>query len=433
MRRSSLSPAPTPLAMVLAALTLLVLACSGGVSSKNAAGSILIGGVGPLSKPGAVEGGQDMKWAMETAVADLNSAGGVLGRKLALDFEDTEGKPDVAATVATRLVGKKVTAVVGEYHSGAALAMIPAFEQAGTPVVFSETYNNKITQGDPSAGLPANPPNIFRIAPSSSYDGSFMTDWLINGLKAKSVIEFHEASDYGIGQRDTLKQQLAGTGIKLTQIEVQLQQPDYSSILARAKQDTPVADVVIFDVTGDSSYQIEQNAHQVGLTSSHTVCVADQAAQDSQAFWRSVPDGAGCAFRYYGPVPSQYNALARSVADRYQGRFNQSAKAWVFEAYDSVRLVADAIRSAGSTEPGKIVQALENTHFEGCQGRYEFPYGAANPVPSDKPGWLWHQWPNPPVQMVEYSEKRQPITQVVVIWPGQRQSKPGTAYVPVGG
>ncbi len=410
----------------------LVAACGGGSSSKpqSAGGTIVIGGVGPLSQPGAVSAGLDMKWAMETAVSDINAQGGVLGKQLQLDFEDTQNRPDVAATVAKKLVEEKhVAAVVGEYHSGAALAMIPTLEKANVPTVFSETWADAITAGDPKSNLPANPPDIFRIAPSSSYAGSALTDWLINGHKAKDVIEFYEASDFGLGQRDTIKKQLASSGVKLTQIQVQLNQPDYSSIVARAKQDNPGADAVVFDVTGDSSYVIEENAYQAGLIKKGTVCVANQVAQDSPAFWRAVPDGVGCVFRYVGPVPSQYNAMTSSVADRYEKQFHGAPKNWVFEAYDSVRLVADAMKQAGSTDHEKVIKALEQTHFAGAQGEYAFPYGSGNPVPAGKQAWLWHQWPNPPIQVVEYTKKGQPIKDVVVVWPPQRQTTSGKAYV----
>jgi branched-chain amino acid transport system substrate-binding protein len=150
---------------------------------------ILLGGVGPLSQPGDVAGGQELKWAMEQAVADINAKGGVMGHNLRLNFYDTQNKPDVCAAVAKKMVqDDKVVAVVGEFHSGCALAQIPTYNQAGTPVVFSETYNDKITGGDPTdPTLPANPPTIFRIAPSSTYYSDFVVDWIVNGVKAKKV------------------------------------------------------------------------------------------------------------------------------------------------------------------------------------------------------------------------------------------------------
>src|SRR3954465_265424 len=81
--------------------------------TASKAQEILLGGVGPLSQPGDVAGGQEMKWAMEQAVADLNAKGGIMGRKLGLNFYDTQNKPDVCAAIAKKMVqDDKVVAVV---------------------------------------------------------------------------------------------------------------------------------------------------------------------------------------------------------------------------------------------------------------------------------------------------------------------------------
>lgn len=415
--------------VVLLGLTLLLAAC-GPQQAKENKDVVVIGGVGPLSQPGAVQAGMDMKWAMETAVADVNGEGGVLGKTLKLIFYDTQNQPDVAASIAERLVNEdKVVAVVGEYHSGAALAQIPTYNKARLPVIFSETWSDKITGGDPdSPDLPANPPTIFRIAPTSTYAGRLLSDWLINGLHAKKVVELYEATDFGVSQARAMKEQLEEAGVALVQIQVELNQTDYSPILARLAEENPDANAVIFDVTGESSYVIEQNAFEVGLVKKGIVPVVNQVAQDSPAFWRAVPDGTGSAFRLVGLTPSMYNDLTRSVAERFTEKFGGSPKVWVFESYDSVRLIADAIKRAGSTDADKIVKALETTSFVGAQGKYEFPYNSSNPVPSDKPGWMWHQWPNPPIQIVEYFAKDQALNDAAVVWPPQRQTH-GKPYV----
>lgn len=395
-----------------------------------AQGTILLGGVGPLSQPGAVQAGIDMRWAMQQAVADINAEGGVLGKQLKLVFYDTQNRPDVAATVARRLVSEDhVVGVVGEYHSGAALAQIPVYNKAGIPVIFSETWSDKITCGDPNdPNLPVHPATIFRIAPSSSYAGGILTDWLVNGLHAKKVVEIYEATDFGQSQAAALKSQLGAAGVQLQQVKVELNQADYSAILSRVAQQDPNVDAVVFDVTGESSYTVEQNAFDVGLVGHGAVPVVNQVAADASAFWRAVPDGAGSVYRYVGLTPAAYNDLTKSVAKRYTAKFGGDPKTWVFEAYDSVRLMADAIKRAGTTDPTAVVKALENTSYTGAQGTYSFPYGSQHPLPASQPCWLWHQWPNPPIQMVEYTKKNATLNDVAILWPPSRQTA-GSAYI----
>ena len=287
------------------AVVLVVAGCNKAGGADG--GTLTVGGVGPLSQPGAVQAGQDMRWAMQAAVDDVNAAGGVLGRKVALSFEDTQNQPAVAAAAARKLVeDKRVVGVVGEYHSGAALAQIPVYSEHGTPAVIVEAYNDKITAGDPAdPKLPPRPPSVFRIAPTSSYANALNVDRLTQGVHATDVVQLYEATDYGTGQASTLKKGLEGRGVTLTQIKVDLNQPDYSAILQRVRQEHPAATVFVFDVTGESSYVIEQNAFGAGLLGPGKICVANQAAQDAKAFWRAVPDGAGCLFRLAGPPPAR--------------------------------------------------------------------------------------------------------------------------------
>lgn len=428
------SSRPARAAAVLLALALVAgvgAACERGGTAGGDPDALRIGGVGPLSQPGAVQSGQDMKWAMETAVADVNAKGKVLGKSVKLVFGDTEGKPETGGAIAKRMVEQdKVAGVVGEYHSSAALAQIPVYTEHHTPFVVVDAYADTITAGDPKdPKLPAKPPSVFRIAPTNTYDMQLHADWLTNGVKADYVVQVYEATDYGTGQAKAMKDLLAGKGVTLHQVQIELNQPDYKSILARVKAEHPNADALMVSVTGDSSYNVVANAFSVGLLGSGKVCVANQIAQDDQAFWRAVPDGNGCVFRVAGVMPKQYSADAKSVAERYTKKFGSSPKAWVFESYDAVRLLIDAISRAGSTDGKAIVKALEQSSYQGLQGKYEFPYGSAKPVPDGQPGWLWHQWPTPAIQLAQYTAKGQKLADATVLWPADRQTKPGTAYV----
>ncbi|HZD81122.1 MAG TPA: ABC transporter substrate-binding protein, partial [Actinomycetota bacterium] len=278
------------------------------------------------------------------------------------------------------------------------------------------------------------PASVFRIAPTTTLVSNLLADWLQNGVGASKFIHVYEASDYGLYQADSYKALLEGTPIELVQVQVELNQPDYSAVLSRLAQEHGDADVVLLDVTGESGYTTVQNSFDVGLLGpdSGAICFASQEAQNDKAWWRVVPDGVGCVFTFVGPPPSAYNEHTSSVADRYREEFDGEPNVWTFEAYDSVRLVADAIERAGSTEPEAVVQALETTTFEGAQGAYSFPYGSQNPLPADQPTWMWHQWPDPTVQYLEYTAPGQPLEEAAIVWPASKQTD-GVAYVDVSG
>jgi branched-chain amino acid transport system substrate-binding protein len=68
-----------------------------------------------------------------------------------------------------------------------------------------------------------------------------------------------------------------------------------------------------------------------------------------------------------------------------------------YGAYDEVYYIADAIHRAGSTDPDKMVTALEQTDWVGTVGRITFygnddPYTHAMEYGKDKVSGLFVQW-----------------------------------------
>src|SRR5262249_43943845 len=266
-----------------------------------------------------------------------------------------------------------------------------AYNKAGMPVVFDDTYNDKITGGDPAdPNLPANPPSVFRIAPTNTYYSGFASEWIINGLKATKVGLVNDPTDYGTGAIEAFKAAMGKAGVKPVQVIVELAQPDYAPILSRMAAENPDFQVVYMDVSETASaYVTMQNGFDVGLLGKGAACLGNPAMRDSEGYWKAVPDGVGCAFQVVGLMPFQYNPMAKSVDERARKDLGHEARNYAFEASDSVMLLADAIKRAGNTDSKAIVAALETTSIELCQGKYQFPYNSKNPVPADKPSWMW--------------------------------------------
>jgi ABC-type branched-subunit amino acid transport system substrate-binding protein len=373
-----------------------------------------------------------MMWAMEQAVADINQKGGVLGRQVKLLEYDTQDKTDVCAQLAAKAVSDGVAGVAGEAHSGCALAEIPTYNKVGMPAVFPEAYNDTITGGDPTnPALPANPPSIFRIAPSSSYYSDFVYDWIKNGLKAHSLLQIYENSDAGISDAKAFQAAFQGTDLKLSQLTITTGQPSYAAIMARAKLSNPDADVVFFDSgTTGTTYQLMSDGIEAGLVDK-AACLGDTSMRVGDAYWHAVPKGFGCAFEFVGLAPSQFNDLAKSLNDRYATKYGGDAPDYVFQAYDAILLLTDAIQRAGTTDHAAVVKALEQTSMVGTVGTYSFPYGSTNPVPAGQPSWMWHQYPDPRLSILEYTTANQPLGQAVTLWPAKAQTTPGQAWVPI--
>ena len=102
-------------------LTGLVLCASLALSAGATAQDITIAIAGPLTGSEAVSGRQMTDGAAQ-AVADVNAAGGVLGRKLKFTVNDDACDPKQARSVAERLAAARVPFVVGHFCSASSIA-----------------------------------------------------------------------------------------------------------------------------------------------------------------------------------------------------------------------------------------------------------------------------------------------------------------------
>lgn len=390
------------------------------------AATIRIGGVGPLSAPGYVIGGIAMQFTMNLAVQDINAQGGILGKQVELVFGDTEGLPERGTAVVERLINNdKVVAIVGEAHSAVGLAELEVAHKYGIPVVFAETWSDAIT----ATGYP----EVFRIAPASTMNSLASAEWL-SAVGSKTMVLIAENTDYGIGQAASDKTFHEALGITiLDTIFVEPNATDLQPILTRIKAMNPAPDVIRVAITGAASYNLEQQMVDLGIApSTKTIGVASTDAMAPE-FWESVPNGNYYVFAYIGLPPSLYNDTTRHVAEEYKKVFNTEPASDALEAYDSVWIVADAIKRAGTTEPTAVIAALEATDIVLAQGHYWFKYTSTNPLPADGsiPAYMWHQWPDPAILFMQYFKPNQAWQDAAVIWPPAYQTH-GTPYIPFG-
>lgn len=362
----------------------------------------------PLSAPGSVIEGRAMQTAINIAVDDINTGGGVLGLPVDVVFYDTSALPERGTAAMEYFATQEcVVAVVGEYHSAAGVAMKEISNKYHIPTIL-QTWDDSITGVGYS--------EVFRVAPTSSIVADADANF-IESLGAEFVVIMTESTDYGIPAAEATTAKLNARGIGSETYQADPGTQDFSSVIASI-QEGPVPDVVLVLVTGETSYNFEQQAAEAGLMpTADTVCIAYEAAAKSTDYWTNVPDGNYCTFRQVGLVPALANDLTKAFEAEYRKHFDTFPESYALEAYDSLRIMADAINRAGSIDADAIISALEATDIQGTLGRLYFPYGADNPVPSEMPDYMWHQWPDPAVLFLQYFEDGQSRDDAAVVYP----------------
>ena len=436
------------LTRIALALLLLVGAWSPAVSADEhcdfADETVRIGGIVPLSAPGATLGGLVMQWGFERAVADINADCGVeiagADHRIEVVVADSEGISERGQAAAERLILEdEVHAMIGVYHSAVGLATMGVMQQYQIPTIFSNPRNDNISasgireyDGNPSR-VDSGMDYIFRIAPSSSMVGIVVTDWLMS-QGAEDVVLLIENTDYGQPAGAYEKDRLEAHGVAVEKLDIELGTEDFVPILSRVQARPEAPDAIRIIVTGETALNLTQQMAELGLApSDDTICVTNQIAFQSQQYWSTVPDGNYCAFDRIGTIPSLFNDIAAELNAAFEAEYGDILAAHTMEAYDSVYLMADAIERADSfSDPDAIVAALETIDMTLSQGRYYFTYGNHNPeLPAGEPAFMWRQWPDPVVTVMQYFEAGQTGLEAAVVYPEIYQTH-GTAYVRPG-
>jgi len=371
---------------------------------------IKIGGLAPLSAPGAVGGGEGMRAAMLIAESDINAAGGVLGCDIKVIIADTEGLPEKASAIMEKLITQDgVVAVGGGYHSSVGVASKDVANNRKIPVVFAETWNDTIT-GDKQK-------YIFRIAPLSSWASATLWKAALLAPNIKKVAILTENTDYGIPAAQETAEGLASAGVSAVTFSVDIGTQDYAGIVERMKAENP--DYIIVLATGEAGYNFTQQAADAGMGPMDIPFQAGQVSLESKAYWENVPDGNYAFAQRIGTPSSLWNKKALALNEAYKIATGRGViESYSMEAYDSIAIIVQAIEEANSTDGAKIVDALENISHEGTLGRIYFPYGTQKDPSEDGKGdeW-WHQWPDPAMTMIQYQEEGQSSVDSPIIWP----------------
>lgn len=352
------------IAMLLIA-SLLVTACGSKPAEAPAAapagggeGPIKIGGIYPLT--GAIATfGQSSKKAIDMAFEEVNTNGGLLGRKVELAMEDNKSAQADSATAAQKLIQQdKVVAILGAVASSNSLAAAPIAQEAKVPMVSSSSTNPAVTEvGD----------YIFRAAFIDPFQGQVMANFATNDLKAvKAAIMTDANSDYSIGLANVFKDVFTKNGGSIvSEVSFVSGDTDFNAILTTVKNAQP--DVVFvpsyYDTVGLILNQAKNN---VGFPENVTFLGAD--GWDSPTLFELAGDAANGHYFSNHYSPDVDSPEAKKFIEAFKAKYNETPDALAALAYDTAYMVFEAIEAAGSADSTAIRDALVKIDLKGVTG-----------------------------------------------------------------
>ena len=348
--------------------------------------------------------GEIMKKSYEIAAEEINAKGGVKGKKIALSFEDSNGKPEIARSIVEKLIdSKKQPIIVGEYTSACAKAVASVAEERKTPYVVVASADDDITQ--------KNYKYVFRQNQVNAHYGDAVVDFLKTVVKPKTIAILYESSAFGTSGADAMEKDAPSIGATVVLKEkFETGAIDFKPLLSKVKAAQP--DVTYTVAYANEAQLIMKQAKELRIDAKlYTGGAAGFAIPE---FIKGAQDAAEYVVSATLWTPQLAYPGAKEFAAKYKAKHGDYPSYHGASAYAALFVAADALNRAKDWTPNAIRDALKATNLKTAYGPVKF---------EDKEGYQnqnFHETLAIQVQKGEFE----------TVWPKSHASKPYVFPVP---
>lgn len=318
---------------------------------------ILIGVQVPTTGPSATYG-NSMHHAVQIAATQLNENGGVLGRQIELIIGDAACDPQQSVNAASKLASQGVDGVVGGYCSGATLPTLSVYGEANVPFVIAASNSTKL--------IPANPGNAFMINSTGADQAKKAVSFLESkGIENLAIVNQGDAYSQNLAflTRDLWKKKGNDVAAFATTGKGQT---SYASLVTKIRSSG--ADAVFWTAYYADGAKLIRQLRRGGFRG--LIAVGD--GSNSPKLFELAGKAAEGVYVFSNPV-AKFLPEAQAFIKTFKKRFDAAPGPYAPLAYDSLKLLADAMERAGTTDPDAVVKALAATdNFDGMAGDITF-------------------------------------------------------------
>jgi len=293
------------------------------------------------------------------AIEELNATGGVLGRTFELITEDNQSKQGESATIVKKLISRdQVVALLGEVASGRSLEAAPIAQNSKIPMISPSSTNKRVTEMGSY---------IFRVCFIDPFQGTVMAKFARNTLHVRKVALLTSVSSaYSVDLAKYFKETFAALGGEIT-IEQKYSEgdKDFKAQLTAVK--AAGVDGIFVPGYYTEAALISKQARELQLTCPIFGGDGWEAPQLIEIGGKAV-EGTFYSTHY---SPESSAPGVQSFVKKFRARYaGETPDAMAALGYDSVMVLADAIKRAGTTDHVKLRAAIAATrNFDGVTGR----------------------------------------------------------------
>jgi branched-chain amino acid transport system substrate-binding protein len=314
-----------------------------GMPSASAQDTIKIPNIIELSGAGATVG-NNWKNGSSLAVEEINAAGGILGRKIQLEFVDTASDPGKARAAIQRALDESPVAIFGPIYSGSVSATLQLTNEAQVPQIIGGEAANLTAQGSKY---------LFRTSFGQNVSMPKIANYLRDVVKARSLAIVYVNNDFGKGGRNAIMKELESRGIKVVaDLSTEAGQADFAADVIKVKGAN--ADAVFVYLNEEESARFLIEARKQGLDKpliGETTLLGQKVIDLAKEAANGVRGHVGLTVD--APIPA-----IQEFGKKFQAKFNYKPDHNGVKGYIAPAMIKAAAEKAGKLDPKAIAAAL---------------------------------------------------------------------------
>jgi branched-chain amino acid transport system substrate-binding protein len=296
-----------------------------------------------LSGGGATVGNA-WKNGTSLAVDEINAAGGILGKKIQLEFVDTASDPGKARAAIQRALDDKPIVIFGPIYSGSVNATLKLTAEAEVPQIMGGEAANLTAQGSTY---------LFRTSFGQNVSMPKIANYLRDEVKAKSLVVVYQNNDFGKGGRNAIVPELEKRGIKIAvEVSTEPGQADFAADVIKVKGTS--ADAVFVYLTEEESARFLIEAKKQGLDKpliGETVLLSQKVIDLAKDAANGVRGHVGLTID--APIPA-----IQEFGKKFEAKFGYKSDHNGVKGYIAPYMLKAAAEKAGKLDPKAIAVAL---------------------------------------------------------------------------
>lgn len=337
------------ISLVILLLVSLVLSACATPAPQAQQTPLKIGWVGALSGDNAIMG----KWntdGIKLLLDDVNSKGGVAGRKIELVQVDDQADASKSVTAVKNLIlQENVLAVIGSTNSTPTISDID---------VTSQYKVAQMTQGVAAKICTLGSGNVFRVYPNDALFSQVIVDYLVKDLKKTKFALIRDTTAFGQGQFDGFNKYLAANNLKLVADEqYNPEDKDFTGQLLKIQKSG--AEVLLLGASEIWAGLIAKQARQLGM---NDLLLAGGTAVGTPKYIESggaATDGTYFAAPY---INADFSDATKKFAADFQKKYNYEPDAHVAGGYVNAQALVYALQKAGPNPTRESILAALKTY-----------------------------------------------------------------------